>query len=188
MPAAKKSEGPDSTWSLQKQKDSDLKVHYYWGRVRRYGESYKDFHWPSSEVILSLAYAYDTLRVHFARFLNPFGLSLAAFNTLMILESSERHGCKQRDLSKLLLVSRANITGLVDSLKRRGLVSRKVDKNDRRVFIVKITAKGERLLKALLPEHYRRINDVTSVLESTEKTELSSLLGKIRKRIILEKE
>ena len=49
-----------------------------------------------------------------------------------------------------MLVSRANITGLVDSLFRKGLVERINDPHDRRVNMIKILPKGEKLVRGFI--------------------------------------
>ncbi len=164
---------------------TDLKIHYYWNQARRFGERYREFDWNSTEVILSFAHTYDVLWQHFSARMAEFGLSLAAFNTLMILASSEGGGCTQRDLSKLLLVSRANVTGLVDSLIHKGLVSRTTDRADRRVCHVRITAEGRRRLKALLPGHYREVRRVASGLGPSGTKQFTAFLEKIREQISL---
>jgi len=114
------------------------------------------------------------------------GMSVSAFNILMILSRHEK-GCKQRDLSKLMLVSRANITGLVDSLVRRKLVLRSPDKTDRRATIVRITPKGESLLERFLPSHYGEIHGIFSGMSSREKKELNRSLGKLRDLVLRRK-
>ena len=68
----------------------------------------------------------------------------------MILSRSQSKACKQNEISQLMLVSRANITGLVDSLVRQGLVERTNDPHDRRVNMVKILPKGEKLLEGFI--------------------------------------
>lgn len=142
---------------------------YYWENVRKYGREYKDFEWSSVEVLLNMLYTYDVLTKHFSSMMRAHGLTLPSFNVLMILSRSGKEGCQQGEISKLLLVSRANVTGLLDHLMKRGLVTRVEDKNDRRVWIAKITQKGEALLCAYLPEHYAEIKQRLSVFGAAEK-------------------
>src|SRR5262249_51771822 len=92
-------------------------------------------------------------------------------------------GCPLHELSELLLVSRANITGLVDSLEQRGLVSRIPDENDRRVRLASITPAGKQLLEEYLPDHYKMIRRLCSGLSDEEKAALSDLLTKLRRNV-----
>ena len=55
---------------------------------------------------------------------------------------------RMTDFTEALQLSKAGVTKLVDRLEGEGLVSRTADKDDRRVTLVKITAKGTRALGA----------------------------------------
>src|SRR5580692_9845704 len=97
-------------------------------------------------MLLNLVYTYDIVSGHMAEKTSPYGITKAGFSVLMILSRSPQKACKQNEISRLMLVSRANITGLVDSLARLGLVERTNDPRDRRVNMVKILPKAEKLL------------------------------------------
>ena len=148
---------------MVKIKDSDHRGEYYWSEVKKHGGKYPEFNWPSVEMLLNLYLTYDVVSANTARKVNPFGITKAGFGVLMILSRSRSKACKQNEISHLLLVSRANITGLVDSLVRQGLVERTNDPHDRRVNMIKILPKGEKLLEGLLPGYYKYIHHICSV-------------------------
>ena len=103
------------------------------------------------------------------------------------LAASERSAgkkFKQHDISKLLLVSRANVTGLVTSLVRKGLAKREPDRDDRRAWLVKITPKGKSLLEAYLPRLYEEIHRSFSGFKPGEKKELNQLIVKLKGGIL----
>jgi MarR family 2-MHQ and catechol resistance regulon transcriptional repressor len=162
---------------------ADKRERYYQDRVREHGRRYSEFHLPSVEVLLNLVYTYDVTASHLARRLAEHGLSLSAFNLLMILSRSADHGCPLYEIGELLLVSRANITGLMDCLERKGLVERVSDKRDRRVRVATITQKGGALLESLLPSHYSEVRLICSRLSNAEKSELRALLTKLRQSV-----
>jgi len=166
-----------------KSREADNRGHYYREQMRRHGKRYKEFHPPSAMLVFDLIYTYDVTANRLARNVNKLDLSLSAFNLLMILLRRENKACPLHELSKLLLVSRANITGLVDCLEARGLVSRKLDDNDRRVRLAHLTPAGEQLLESFLPEHYQKVRQLCSGLSDEEKATLSDLLTKLRHSI-----
>src|SRR5919199_6908275 len=127
---------------------ADKREDHYLGRMRQHGARYREFHRPSVEVLFNLAYAYEVVHTHLARKIEAHGLSLGAFNVLLILSRCEA-GCPMHELGELLLVSRANVTGLVDCLARRGLVRRTPDERDRRVRLVRATKAGARRAPAI---------------------------------------
>ena len=160
----------------------DQRGEYYLSQVKKSGAQYPSFHWPSVEMLLNLTYTYDIVSGNLSDRVTPFGITRAGFNVLRILSRSENKACKQNEISQLMLVSRANITGLVDSLSRQQLVERLNDPHDRRVNMIKILPKGEKLLDDLLPGYYKHMNDICSVLTDKEKAVFNDLLTRVRTR------
>jgi len=79
-------------------------------------------------------------------------------------------------------VSRATMTGLIDTLERDGLVTREPDTVDRRMMIVCLTPKGHELMQAILPEHFKRTAWLMSPLSEDERQTLLRLLNKIQRQ------
>jgi MarR family 2-MHQ and catechol resistance regulon transcriptional repressor len=167
---------------MSKTKNTDRRAEYYWNQVKKHGSKYAEFDWPCVEILLNLVYTYDIVSGHMSRKTSPYGITKAGFSVLMILSRSQSKACKQNEISQLMLVSRANITGLVDSLVRQGLVERTNDPHDRRVNMVKILSKGEKLLEDLLPGYYRNVYAICSIFTAAEKKMLNDLLTKLRDR------
>lgn len=161
----------------------DKRERHYLDRMRHHRQNYPEFHWPSVEVLVNLFYTYDVLYTRLARETEREGLSTAAFNLLMILSRCGEEGSPMHELGELLLVSRANVTGLVDCLERRGLVERAASAEDRRVRLVRLTEAGESLLKGFLPRHYEEVRAALRGVSNKEKTDLSKLLTKLRRSV-----
>jgi DNA-binding MarR family transcriptional regulator len=87
------------------------------------------------------------------------------------------------DLGEMLLVSRANITGLISHLEEKGFVTREVDEQDRRARYAKVTQKAEDLLDNLIPVHYNNVSTLMNDLSPGEKSQLIGLLTKVRESI-----
>lgn len=81
-------------------------------------------------------------------------------------------------------VSRATMTGLIDTLERDGLVTREPDTVDRRMMLVCLTAKGRSLLQTILPDHFKRMAWLMSPLSEVERQTLVQLLNKIQQQAI----
>src|SRR5437764_4287034 len=92
----------------------DKREQHYLGRVREHSGKYAEFDRTSVELLLNLVYTYDVIHSHLARKIESHGLSSGTFNVLTILSRYGAEGCQMSELGELLLVSRANITGLVD--------------------------------------------------------------------------
>ncbi|WP_051713048.1 MarR family winged helix-turn-helix transcriptional regulator [Actinoalloteichus caeruleus] len=74
-------------------------------------------------------------------------LTMQQLRTLVFLVV--RRGCSSQELSRLLRVSSATVTGLVDRLETQGLVVRRPDRDDRRVRHVLPTSDGDALVAEL---------------------------------------
>jgi MarR family transcriptional regulator, 2-MHQ and catechol-resistance regulon repressor len=155
----------------------------YYNERLRHSASFEEFHRPSVELLLNLIYTYDVVETRISRVLAGHCLSLSGFNILMILNSMKPHGCQLHELGELLIVSRANVTGLVDSLEQKGLVERTADTNDRRVRIARITEEGSEFLKLMLPNYYNEIRGLFCGFSNAEKATLSELLVGLRNTI-----
>jgi MarR family 2-MHQ and catechol resistance regulon transcriptional repressor len=162
---------------------NDRREAYYHDRVREAGPRYESFDLPSAELVLSLLYTYDLLLQSLGRFMAEYGLSKSTLNILMLLRHGPGEGMQLHDLGELLLVSRANITGLIDHLEEKGYVKRVVDAQDRRARYARITRKAEALLDEFMPVHYRRMKALLQDLSAEEKGALLRLLQKVRTSI-----
>ena len=89
----------------------------------------------------------------------------------------------QTVLGKMLLVNRANITGLIDRMEKARLVRRISDPVDRRVKYIEMTEDGIQVLEKAIKVYYGRIQEITSSLSNSDYTSLCSLLETIRERM-----
>lgn len=155
---------------------------FYRRTIPAVAERFPGYDVSMGELFLSLAMAYDTITSHFGRRLSRYGLSLPSFNLLMVIQSPTYRdtGCPMSQIGELLLVSKANVTGLVDSLERKSLVKRTDAAYDRRVKLVRITPKGLALLGKLLPGHLAEVQRVMGGIGRTERLKLRNLLRSLQ--------
>jgi DNA-binding MarR family transcriptional regulator len=83
------------------------------------------------------------------------------------------------ELAEAAGVTRATMTGLIDTLERDGLVRREPDPLDRRMMSVRLTAKAESFMQAMLPDHFRIMAQLMAPLTEPERKTLVVLLNKI---------
>lgn len=108
-----------------------------------------------------------------------FGISLARFDYMAQLYRFPA-GLKMRVLSRYLMVTGGNVTGLTDELEREGLVSRAPNPEDRRAWIVSLTPKGRRTFEAMAKEHEQWVLELLSGLDAEAAKRLYSGLGALR--------
>lgn len=135
----------------------------------------------SIRTVIEMTSAFDAMDQVFSGHFARFGLSQPKFNALIQLRLAGDRGLTQSELGQKMLVSRANITGLVERLERDGLVSRTSDPEDKRALRVQITARGQELMEAFLPVHNDFVHESLSSLSDSEKGLLMELLAKMKK-------
>src|SRR5688500_8973847 len=78
-----------------------------------------------------------------SRLRERFATTLPRFD-LMAQLARHPEGLKMNELSRLLMVTGGNVTGIVDQLEGEGLVARVDEPADRRAFRIHLTKAGER--------------------------------------------
>ena len=109
-------------------------------------------------------------------------LSRGRFTVLMLLmdkKKNEPAAHTPAELAEKAGVTRATMTGLIDTLERDGLVRREHDTGDRRMMLVTLTDKGFDFVQSILPEHFRRTAHLMASLTLDERKTLVRLLNKV---------
>lgn len=121
--------------------------------------------------------AADSITARTHRHLSSKGLTISQFG---VLEALYHLGpLTQKEIGQKILRSSGNITMVIDNLEKRALVARKRDKADRRVFIIHLTAEGNKLISKVFPPHATKISDEMSVLSAAEQETLGDLCKKL---------
>ncbi len=107
-----------------------------------------------------------------------FGSTLPRFDVLAALYR-ERDGMRMSELSKSLMVSNGNVTGIVDRLVAEGLVVRMPVENDRRASIVRLTKAGEKDFAERALVHEAWVSELFSDLSSGDADALIRILRNI---------
>nr|WP_315484365.1 MarR family transcriptional regulator [uncultured Undibacterium sp.] len=108
-----------------------------------------------------------------------FDITLPRFDLMAQLE---RHpdGLRMGELSKRMMVTGGNITGITDQLEQEDLVMRVTDKQDRRAYSVKLTPAGRKAFKTMASVHEAWVAELFSGLDVEQKTQMISLLSSVK--------
>jgi DNA-binding MarR family transcriptional regulator len=88
-------------------------------------------------------------------------------------------GCSMTDLSRVLRVTKPNITFLVDRLEEQGLLRRKSDASDRRKTTIVLTDKGRQGIEGRRTAVLSRVRDRLALLSQDERVSLEEALSKV---------
>jgi DNA-binding MarR family transcriptional regulator len=133
----------------------------------------------NEKVLMAMVRAAEVFkRSHTAIFRN-YGLSFPQYNVLRVLDASRNGKNKISEVSTVMLVPSANMTGIAKRLERDGFLIRKSDPNDERVTILEITPKGRKTLKNIEQEKDRSIETILSGFSQKDKTKLLDKLKRL---------
>lgn len=121
--------------------------------------------------------AANTLRSAASRQLAGTGLTLTQFAVLEALY----HGgpMSLSEIARKILTTGGNLTIVAGNLERDGLVSRKCSAEDARVYLLSLTAKGEKRMAEVFPAHAEAITAAFDALEPDEQERLAELCKKL---------
>jgi len=86
-------------------------------------------------------------------------------------------------ISERLIVSRATVTGVLDTLVKRGLVRREPHPTDRRMVLVHLTKAGSRMADKVRRTVHRGEAEWMGTLSEHERAQLTELLGKLQRHL-----
>ena len=110
------------------------------------------------------------------------GMTLARFDFMAQLH---RHpdGLTMSVLSRYLMVTGGNVTGLADELEKEGLVERASEPHDRRSSRVSLTRKGRRLFDKLAATHESWVVALFAGMSHADMRQMYLLLGTLRTQL-----
>jgi len=107
-------------------------------------------------------------------------LSFPQYNVLRVLDASRDGQCRISDVSRIMLVPGANMTGIAKRLEKSGFIARKSDPLDERVTILKLTPRGKTTLKNIEKELDENTHAMLQGFSTQEKREF---LDKVKRLI-----
>jgi MarR family transcriptional regulator, 2-MHQ and catechol-resistance regulon repressor len=123
------------------------------------------------------AKAHRALSAHVEASVARHGLCLSDF---MALEALLHKGpLTVGEIGARVLLTSGSMTAAIDRLEKHGLVRREFIEQDRRARVIHLTAKGERLVKAVFDAHSRDLESLMDVLDAGERAQLYELLKKL---------
>jgi DNA-binding MarR family transcriptional regulator len=137
-------------------------------------------------VASNLFRAATAVRNHLERsVLAPHELSWSAFVVLWVVwiwETSET-----REIAAEAGFSKATLTGVLNTLEKRGLAARKRSKDDGRLVLVTLTSKGKKLMEQLFPLFNKQEQFIASALDPKTQASAAAALRSITELVEAEK-
>lgn len=82
---------------------------------------------------------------------NELGLTSPQFDIIATLGNTNGINCKE--LGEKTFITKGTMTGVLDRLEQRGLLTRGLIEGDRRGYLIKLTTQGQELFEKVFPLH-----------------------------------
>lgn len=134
---------------------------------------------PSLTTVRALVRAYQAFSSYSETFVRSYGLTSAQFDVIATLGNTQ--GLSMGDIGEKTLITKGTLTGVVDRLERKGLVTREIPPENRRSVIVYLTAAGQQLFEQVFPAHLSDIQQRFDALDPSEMELLRVLLNRVQR-------
>lgn len=108
-----------------------------------------------------------------------FDITLPRFDLLAHLDRAPE-GLRMGELSRRMMVTSGNVTGITDQLEAEGLVAREYSPEDRRSFIVRMTPSGRRVFRRMAQAYEHWIVGMFDAMPVHDRDQLLRLLGTLK--------
>jgi DNA-binding MarR family transcriptional regulator len=115
-----------------------------------------------------------------SRLRNQFNTTLPRFDLMSQLERYPE-GLRMGELSRRMMVTNGNITGITNQLEQEDLVMRVPDPDDGRAYTVRLTPSGRQLFERMAVEHETWVEELLGGLAAAEQLHLGELLSRIKR-------
>ena len=110
------------------------------------------------------------------RLRKEYAITMPQFDVMAAL-ARKQAGMNMTELSRMLMVSNGNVTGIIDRLTAEKLVLRQAPANDRRSFIVRLTPKGATQFALVAKAHEGWVDELLADFDAAEADHLIEMLG-----------
>ncbi len=140
---------------------------------------YPDSSAQATEAAMNLVLTADQLEKRIAGLLQPFDLSPATGLVLSILADTQEP-VSPNLIADRLIISRASVTSLLDSLEKRGYIRRQPHHFDRRMLRIELTQAGRKVADQFRPLVHQQEKQWLNVLTDKEQVQFIHMLHRIQ--------
>ncbi len=132
----------------------------------------------NEKLMVAIVRASETYKKDADAIFRNYGLTFSQYNVLRVLSNSPNGRNTITIVSRIMLVSGANMTGIAKRLEKNGFIIRKNDANDERITLLEITPKGKQTIKNISIE---KDDLIETCLKSFSEEEKNRLLENIKR-------
>jgi MarR family transcriptional regulator, organic hydroperoxide resistance regulator len=128
--------------------------------------------------MVHIAAIHKAYNVTLANEFRSFDVTPQMWRILVTLQAKD--GYSLGHLAEITLIEQSHLSRLIDTMENDRLVKRQAQNRDRRIRLVKITAKGQSLFEDLLPIVMSQYDKILAGFDKQEISKLMEFLGRLR--------
>jgi len=156
-----------------------LTSRYYFSIIKPIRKVVDEMSKTNLKLVIAMARGYNNAFGKIEKNVKSFGLTLSEFGVLEFLYHKGDQPIQE--IAKKILVTSGTITYVINKLIEKNFVERKQCTNDKRIFYIHLTKKGERKIAEIFPDHEKFLDDLFKGLAEGEKNLLIAKLKKLSK-------
>ncbi len=102
-------------------------------------------------LIFLISKVYQKLIVNLQKSFSKSGIEVTPIQVMLLFFLQQNNGLSLTQISQGLMLENPTVTGLIDRLEKLGYVKRSDHPNDRRIYLVHLTKKGNKVANKALP-------------------------------------
>lgn len=112
------------------------------------------------------------------------GYPVANEEIVVLARLYEEDGLSQTEISERTVKNKATVTRLLEAMIRKGMVRKKVDKQDARKYRVYLTARGTKIMETFLPMVFEFMESMTQDIPRRDMETTTATMKKIYDRVL----
>ena len=149
-----------------------------------YIDAYSFIEFSSGQTIINILKTKRIMRMVYDRLFEKYNISEPKFFVILLLSIHEADGMPLIELGKNMMVSRANMTTLIDRMIKENLVEKRKNADDKRSIKAHLTPKGRQLFDEIKELHMEFSQRMTKALTEEERATLNNILKKLQEDIV----
>lgn len=128
--------------------------------------------------LLCVVRAYQAFEAMSDSHIRELGLTAPQFDIIATLGNTPGMTCGE--IGERTLITKGTLTGVLDRLEAKGLLSRVVSSEDRRSYTVKLTRKGQACFESVFPKHLSHMDRFFGQLSAEERATIEASMARFR--------
>ena len=150
-------------------------------------DHYPEVDFSSIRIARELGFTHGLLMVAAEEYLRPAGLSWSKLFILLWLRAMQeegQEGLNPSELSGHLAVTRNTVSTLLAGLERQGYITRELDAEDKRRFVIRVTPSGSEAAQKCAGPLFHHLQDVLCSMDHEHQVALVSGLMELQRTLI----